>query len=690
MKSIVIAEKPSVGRELARVLKCNAKHQGYFEGADMIVTWALGHLVTLAEPGDYDKKFKHWSLADLPIMPDKMKLKVIPNSRKQFNTVRSLLKRNDISEVIIATDAGREGELVARWILVLSGWKKSIKRLWISSQTDTAIREGFAKLKPGREYDNLYHAAQCRAEADWLVGLNVTRALTCKFDAQLSAGRVQSPTLAMMIDREKEIQNFTPEPFWTVLADFSGFTGSWRNNKNNERIFDHEFAQKLVTKVSGKPGKIVDVESKKKSTQPPLLFDLTELQRAANNRFGFTAKHTLSIVQSLYERHKVVTYPRTDSRYLTSDMVSTLKDRLKAVQTGSWATFAANLLQNELHVTKRIVNDAKVSDHHALIPTEQRASQSQLSTDEKRIYDLIARRFLAALYGDYKYQVTSIELEIEGERFIARGKSTLDNGWKVVEGKGDEESEDDALPAFSGCDLKKGDPVKADQVRLVRHSTKPPSRYTEATLLSAMENAGRFIEDKELKESIAQGGLGTPATRAEIIEKLVSTFYIERQGKSLVPTPKGFQLIELVPDELKSPELTAQWEMRLNRIAKGEEKAAAFIGDIRENAIRLTRDVKSSSAEYKPDNLTNHKCPLCGKPLMKVQGKKGGQLACSDGRCGYRSDSGDPKALRSGRRSKKEMIMNQKMIRMYSDNKQSSDFGETLGDILEKAIKKKN
>ncbi len=688
MKSIVIAEKPSVGRELARVLKCNAKHKGYFEGSDSIVTWALGHLVTLAEPGDYDARYKHWSLADLPILPEKMKLKVIPNSRQQFNTVRSLLKRNDISQVIIATDAGREGELVARWILVLGGWKKSIKRLWISSQTDAAIREGFTKLKPGRDYDNLYHAAQCRAEADWLIGLNVTRALTCKFDAQLSAGRVQSPTLAMMIDRENEIRDFKPEPFWTVAADFGKFTGTWRNSKNNERISNHEFAQKLVGKVSGKQGKIVEIESKKKSTQPPLLYDLTELQRAANNRFGFTAKHTLSIVQSLYERHKVVTYPRTDSRYLTGDMVSTLKDRLKAVQTGSWSSFASHVLQGELRVTKRIVNDAKVSDHHALIPTEQRALQSQLTTDEKRIYDLIVRRFLAALYGDYKYQVTGIVLEIEGERFTARGKSTIDNGWKVVEGKGDEESEDDDLPAFSGCDLRKGDSVKADQIRLIRHMTKPPSHYTEATLLSAMENAGKFIDDKALKESIAHGGLGTPATRAEIIEKLVSTYYIERQGKALIPTAKGFQLIDLVPPELKSPELTAKWEMRLNRIAKGEEKSSDFIDDIKKNAIRLTQDVKSSSSEYKPDNLTKHKCPVCGKPLMKVQGKKGGQLICSDLRCSYRADRDDPTALRKGKRSKKEQIMNRKMIQQYSDNVKSSDFGETLGDLLDQAIKK--
>ncbi len=689
MKTIVIAEKPSVGRELARVLKCGSKHQGYFEGEQAIVTWALGHLVTLAEPGDYDSKYKHWDLVDLPILPDKMKLKVIPNSRKQFNTVRGLLKRGDISQVVIATDAGREGELVARWILVLSGWKKTIKRLWISSQTDAAIRDGFAKLKPGNEYENLYHAAQCRAEADWLIGLNVTRALTCKFDAQLSAGRVQSPTLAMIIDRENEIRNFKPEPFWTVEADFGGFTGVWKNDKGNDRIFDHEFAQSLVNKVSGKGGKIVEISDSKKRTQPPLLYDLTELQRAANNRFGFTAKHTLSIVQSLYERHKVVTYPRTDSRYLTGDMVSTLKDRLKAVQTGSWSGYASTILQNDLHVTKRIVNDSKVSDHHALIPTEQRANLTQLTTDEKRVYDLIVRRFLVALYGDYQYKVTSVVLEIEQEKFIARGKVTLDSGWKSVEGKGDEEDEDDSLPAFTNTSLKKGDAIKASQVRLVRHSTKPPARYTEATLLSAMENAGKFIDDKTLKASIAQGGLGTPATRAEIIEKLVSTFYVERQGKSMVPTPKGFQLIDLVPDELKSPELTAQWEMRLNRIAKGEERAKDFIEDIRANAIRLTRDVKNSTAEYKPDNLTGHKCPTCGKPLMKVQGKNGGHLICSDGRCGYRSDQSDPGAMRSGKRSKKEHIMNKRMIQQYSDNVKSGDFGETLGDLLDKAIKKK-
>ena len=422
-KSVVLAEKPSVGRDLAKVLKCRKKKRGFIEGNRYIVTWSLGHLVTLAEPKDYNKKFRHWNLNHLPLMPKKMKLKPIKKTYKQFKTVKYLLNRKDVSELIIATDAGREGELVARWIIVLSGWKRKIKRLWISSQTDKAIKQGFDNLKDGRDFDNLYQAAQARAEADWLIGLNITRALTCKYDAQLSAGRVQTPTLALIVDREKKIREFRPTKFWTIEADFDEFSAKWKDQNNNERFYDKKNALELKNKLENNHAVVADLTSKNKRENPPLAYDLTELQRDANNKYGFSAKKTLSLTQKLYERHKLLTYPRTDSRYLTTDMKNTISERMNALKIGNYKKIVQSIENNGIKFNKRIINDKKVSDHHAIIPTENTMSKNRLTNDEFKIYDLVAKRFLALFMNPFEYKQLDLVLDIAGQSFHTRTKS---------------------------------------------------------------------------------------------------------------------------------------------------------------------------------------------------------------------------------------------------------------------------
>jgi DNA topoisomerase III len=693
MKSIVLAEKPSVAKEIARVLKCNKKGKGYFEGNNYVITWALGHLVTLAEPHDYNPKYKEWRMQDLPMLPDKMKLKVIRQTSHQFRVVTSLMKRGDIGQLIIATDAGREGELVARWIMRLGSWKKPFKRLWISSQTDKAVSEGFANLKQGKSYDNLFHAAVCRAEADWVVGLNVTRALTCKHNTPLSAGRVQTPTLSMIIEREKEIKSFVPVDYWTVDADFGEYFGTWRSKNGNSRIFEQKKALAIQAKTNGKTGKIIDVKTNEKSEPPPLAYDLTELQRDANRRFGFSAKKTLSVLQYLYERHKVVTYPRTDSRYITSDMVSTLPQRLQSMAVGPYAVMAKALMQKKLSVSRRLVNDARVTDHHAIIPTEQPLELKNLDNDERRLYDLIARRFLTVLYPPFRYDQTTIVTEVEGERFYSSGKVVKDNGWRAVVaavGSVNEKEEDDSdsLPDQTLTQQKKGMQMPVKVCKIKNSKTKPPSRYTEATLLSAMESPGKFIDDEELRESIKQGGLGTPATRAEIIEKLINSFYVERTGRELAPTSKGIQLIDLVPEELRQPELTAKWELRLSNIARGKERSQTFMTDIRENAVKLVENVKADTSEYKHDNLTKTRCPMCNNFMLAVKGKDGKMLVCSDRKCGHQQDDNDKQKEFSFKRGRKESRMNKQLINRFSDNKKKAA-GGTLGDLFEKALDKK-
>jgi DNA topoisomerase-3 len=689
MKSIVLAEKPSVAKDLARVLNCNKKTKGYFEGAKYVVTWALGHLVTLAEPHAYDPKYKEWRLEHLPMLPEKMKLKVIGKTSHQFRTVTQLMKRGDINEFIIATDAGREGELVARWIMKLGGWKKNVKRLWISSQTDAAIRQGFANLKPGKDYVNLYQAAVCRAEADWLVGLNVTRALTCKFNAQLSAGRVQTPTLYMIIQREKEIENFQPKDYWTVEADFGDYFGTWRTKDGNIRVFDQKRALEIVEKTKGKAGIVMHVHTETKKEPPPLAYDLTELQRDANRRYGFSAQKTLSVLQGLYERHKLVTYPRTDSRYITTDMVATLPVRLKAMGTGSYAALVKPLLQGTLSPGKRLVNNAKVSDHHAIIPTEQPLDTSILDADERRLYDLIARRFITVLYPPCKFDQTTIVTVVNGERFYSRGRVIKDMGWRKVTARTEDADEDkeNQLPEQTLTQQRKGAKKAVKDCKLSKFKTKPPARYTEATLLTAMESPGKFIDDEKLREAVKEGGLGTPATRAEIIEKLLYVNYIERVGKSLQPTSKGKQLIDLVPPDLKSPVLTAQWELRLAKIAKGTESNQKFLADIRQNASELVKTVKADTSTFTYDNLTKKKCPMCSKFMLIINVRKGRQYVCSDPQCGHREDEQREDDF-SFKRSRKERGMGKRLIDKYSDNKKPASGVASLGDLFEAALGK--
>ena len=677
MKSLVLAEKPSVGRELGRVLNCRPRGKGFMEGDKHVVTWALGHLVTLAEPEVYDAKFKHWNLDYLPMIPEKMKLKVIKQTSQQFKTVKSLLQRKDISEVIIATDAGREGELVARWIMMLGGWKnKPMKRLWISSQTDSAIKDGFANLKPAKDYDDLFHAAVGRAEADWLVGLNVTRALTCKFDARLNAGRVQTPTLALIVKREEEIVKFDPVKFWKLNAICSGFTASWLDRENHDRMFDRKKADNLLQKLKGKDAVVSSITKKAKSESAPLAYDLTELQRDANRRYGMTAKDTLRHTQTLYERFKLVTYPRTDSRYITKDMIPSLKQRLQQVAKAGYSSKVQPLLQQELRPTARFVNDAKVSDHHAIIPTEIPVHLNSLSNDEKKIYDLIVKRFITVLYPPYKFEQITLMLEIDKETFKATGRIVKEMGWRAVSTViKDEDVEEDSTRSIP--ELTKGQIVKINELKLVASQTKPPSRYTEATLLTAMENPGKFIEDEELRDSIKSGGLGTPATRADIIEKLIRGYYVERSGKSMVPTAKAFELIKLVPESLKYPKLTAEWERRLGKIAEGKEDKGKFISDIKHTTIELIKKIKASNLKFEITNLAKEKCPICGKPMMKFTDK----LVCSDRKCGHETGSKKETGLRTGRKSRKDYQMDKRLVQQFG--KQKSKQEETLGDLFD-------
>lgn len=636
-KALVLAEKPSVARDIARVLGAKRSADGFIEGDKYVITWALGHLVTLADPDAYDDKYKAWRLEDLPMLPEKMKLVVIKQTSKQFRTVSKLMGRADIDRLIIATDAGREGELVARWIMMKAHFKKPAFRLWISSQTDRAIKEGFSKLKPAKEYDNLYYSAQARAEADWLVGLNVTRALTCRFNAQLSAGRVQTPTLALIVQREEEILAFKPKDFFTLQAVLKGFLATFRDGKNNTRFSDRAFVEGIQKSLTGKNATVSKLEKSAKKQAPPAAYDLTELQRDANKKFGYSAKQTLSLMQSLYEHHKVLTYPRTDSRYITDDIVATIPERLRAIAQGAYQKAAMTLYRKPLCV-KYIVNNAKVTDHHAIIPTEQPANFSKLTFDERNIYDLVVKRFLAVLSEPCEYDEVKVTLDIGQKSFYAKGKSMKKSGWREVYGSSSEDEDEDAeIKSQSLPELREGMTLPVLNTKIVTGKTRPPARYTEATLLSAMENPSKQIEDKKLKAIIeTTSGLGTPATRADIIEKLFDNFSIERVGKEIHPTAKGKQLIKIVPPDLKSATLTAQWEQQLQNISRGTASMKKFIGEMREYASELVSTVIASNAQYTHDNMTKEKCPVCGKYLLEVNGKKGKLLVCQDRECGFR------------------------------------------------------
>lgn len=646
MKSLVIAEKPSVARDIARVLKCGKALNGAIEGQEYIVTWGLGHLVTLADPEDYSPKYKEWKMEDLPMLPDTFKLEVIKQTAKQYNAVKTQLYRNDVKDIIIATDAGREGELVARLILKKAGSRKPVRRLWISSVTDKAIREGFAHLKDGREYDKLYDAAMCRAEADWMVGINATRALTCKYNAQLSCGRVQTPTLAMIAAREEEIKKFVPQPFFGIRAKCQepSLTLTWQDEKSGSaRSFDKNRMEGILSSLQGEKGRVEEVKRTPKKTLAPLLYDLTELQRDANKRFNYSAKETLNIMQRLYENHKVLTYPRTDSRYLSADIVPTLKERLKACGTGPYKTLAGRLQGRALPEKLFFVDNGKVSDHHAIIPTEQYVQLDHMTVDERRIYDLVVRRFLAVLYPPFEYEQTSLTVKAGGERFVARGEIVKTPGWHEVyeNGNQDEDPDEDGQEIKSQKlpDIGKGDVLCGLTFHLTEGKTKAPAPFNEATLLSAMENPAAYMEskDREMVKTLGEtGGLGTVATRADIIEKLFSSFLLEKRGKDIYLTSKARQLLNLVPEDLKKPELTAEWEMKLSKMAKGGLKRDAFMREIREYSGELIAQIKAGEGNFRHDNLTNTKCPVCGKRMLSVKGKNSEMLVCQDRECGHR------------------------------------------------------
>ena len=617
-KILVLAEKPSVGRDIARVLGCKNEKNGYIEGSKYIVTWALGHLVTLADPETYDKKYKSWEMNDLPILPKELKTVVIKKTSKQFNTVKAQLNRNDVEEVVIATDAGREGELVARWIIEKAHIKKPIKRLWISSSTDKAIKEGFTKLRDGRDYNNLYYSAIARAEADWIVGINATRALTTKYNASLSCGRVQTPTLAIISKREDEIRNFKPKDYYTldVLTEKGGsyLKLSWHDRNNSTSTFNKDKIEKIKKKVNNKDLKIVDVKKSNKKKYSPALYDLTELQRDANKIFGYSAKETLSIMQKLYEHHKVLTYPRTDSRYLTDDIVDTLKDRIKAVNTSEYSKVCMKLLKTKIKPNKSFVDNSKVSDHHAIIPTEERVFLGDLSDKERKIYDLVVKRFLSVLCPPFEYEQTTIKGVCEGETFTANGNKINKLGWRENYTVEDDET-------YGGIiDVNVGEVLNIESVKIESKKTNPPSYLNEATLLTEME----------------KNNLGTVATRADIIEKLFNSFFVEMKNKEIHITSKGRQLLDLAPADLKSPELTAKWEKTLTDISKGKSKKNDFINQMKNYSKTIVKEIKNSENKFKHDNLTRNKCPNCGKFMLEVNGKRGKMLICEDRECNTR------------------------------------------------------
>ncbi len=650
MKHLVIAEKPSVARDIARVLGCGKKNNSYIEGKDYVVTWALGHLVTLADPEEYGEQYKTWRLDTLPMLPERWKLVVIKQTSKQYRSIKEQIFRKDISDIIIATDAGREGELVARWILEKAGNKKPLKRLWISSVTDKAIREGFSHLRPGKDYENLYRAAVTRAEADWAVGINATRALTCKYNAQLSCGRVQTPTLAMIASREEEIKKFIPKLYYSIRAVVKGIAFTWTDAKSNSgRTFDKSRIENIYKNAARKI-RITEVRKKPKKTYSPALYDLTALQREASQRYGYSAKETLNITQRLYENHKVLTYPRTDSRYLTTDITGTLKERLKACAVGPYRRTAARLSMQEIKAGKSFVNNAKVSDHHAIIPTEQFVQLEHMSNEERKIYDLVVRRFLAVLSPPCEYEEISLTGMIGKETFRAKGSRLLKAGWREIYDTDWEDLDDEDTPDSGSADIssltdatwpdvREGSELPVSSLSITEGKTKPPAYFTEGTLIAAMENPARYMQHKDqtLARALGEtGGLGTVATRADIIEKLFNSFLMEKKGAEIRITSKGKQLLSLVPQDLKSPELTAQWELRLKSIAQGSESQGKFMTEIEDYTKSLISQIKNADGIFRHDNLTRHKCPQCGRLMLEVNGKHGKMLVCQDRECGYR------------------------------------------------------
>ncbi len=628
-KSLVLAEKPSVARDLAGALGKFKNKDGYLENNDYVITWAIGHLVELAGPEHYDQSLKKWNLSTLPILPERFKLK--PNSKtiKQFKVVKELVNRSDIKELICATDAGREGELIFRYIYRLTGSKKPFKRLWLSETTSGAVKKGFENLRPGTDFDRLAHAAEARSRADWLIGINGTRAFTVRHNNLLSVGRVQTPTLALIVNREREIRNFVPTPFWELHAQFAKedgqtYTGKWFKGDQN-RFSTVEDARAVESKVTGQPAKIREIKQKDTSEQPPMLFNLNDLQKEANKKFGFSASKTLSVAQALYETKKLLTYPRTDSRHMTEDLAGTIPGRLSALAGVSGYTTFVTTVQKAGIPGKRYVDNSKVTDHTALIPTETKPDFGILTPDELKIYDLVVRRFLAIFYPPARYKQTRVVTDAAGETFLTTGKVELDQGWKAVYSPEKESENDDNAGTMPP--LSQNEAVNTQKTEVKEKQTQPPKRYTEASLLAAMEGASRLLDDKELKEAMKGHGLGTPATRAAIIDRLINVGYIERNKKTLVPTEKGEVLIDLVPEIIKSPETTGQWEKTLADIEQGAADPKEFMAGITELTKEIVENTRNQEASSMPQQANDAlgKCPLCEQDV--IEGKKG--FGCS-------------------------------------------------------------
>lgn len=673
-KKLIIAEKPSVSRDIAKVLNCKQKGDGYIEGKDYIITWAVGHLITLAEPEDYDEKFKRWNYTQLPIIPNDMQLKPYEKTKKQLGIINNLSRRKDVNSIICATDSGREGELIFRYIYSYIKCNKPFERLWISSMTDTAIKEGFEKLKDGSKYNDLYLSAKCRSEADWLVGINATRAYTTVNNVLLSIGRVQTPTLALIVDRQNEINNFVPKDYYEIVVDYGEFKGIWFDEKPSQtKIFDKKKAEMIIDKVNGKEGIIDKITKKKKKEQPPLLYDLTELQRDGNKNYGYTAKDVLSIAQELYEKKKLITYPRTDSRYLSDDMKPLVKDTMRKINISPYNKAIKTLLiKGDLKFSKRIIDNKKITDHHAIIPTNVIPKINNLSKDELNIFNLIVKRFIAVFYEPHIFETTEIITIVENESFVSKGKVIKQEGWKsLYKSTGKDKAQ--LLPQ-----LRKGNKVKVNDAETLKKKTTPPKPYTEASLLSAMENAGRFIEEEELKEQLKESGFGTPATRAGIIERLIQVEYIKRKGKSIYPTEKGNNLIKIIPPELKSPITTGKWERCLNKISKGDMDTDKFMNSIKRFTVYLVKSSQKTKGKViflqketfknkgqdidKIKKASLGKCPLCGEGYVLENSKA---YYCSQWRSGCKftvwKNSLDIYNISLDKKMIKELLSNKKI-----------------------------
>lgn len=633
---LIITEKPSVAKDVARVLGIKKNNNGYMSGNEYYITWCVGHLIQLAMPEEYDKKLKLWDMDTIPIFPKKFKYVINEATKQQYEIVKDLMHRDDVEEIICATDAGREGQLIFGYVYINAKCIKPVKRLWISSMTDEAIREGFSNLKDNKEYYLLYQSAKSRSEADWIVGINATRLYSVKYNEKLTIGRVQTPTLAMIVQRQDEIDNFESEPFYEVQAITENFTSTWFNEEGT-RIKEKEKAEEIIAKCSDKEAVITKVSKKKSSTERPLLYDLTELQRDGNRKYGYTAEQTLEAAQNLYEKYKLTTYPRTDSRYLSTDMKPKLKGLLRSIEVGYKLSRECieKIIAQGLNIDKRVINDKKITDHHAIIITDnvKNLSNMKLPEREKNILKLIITRFIIIFDKKQEYEQTDIEMISKGESFKTRGKKITVPGWKETEdillGKSvdTEDDKDDNDDSEIKNSVKKNDKLKINDTKLLEKKTTPPKLYTEATLLTAMETAGKQIEDEELRDSMKSIGLGTPATRANIIEKLVSVGYIKRNKKNLVPTENGKILIEIVPEKLKKPDLTGEWEQSLNKITLGEEKARNFIINIKKYVYDIVKEGKcSQTANINFSNSKNKKvsigkCPICGCDIYEC--KKG-------------------------------------------------------------------